>query len=137
MKDQHFGIEMEMTGLTRRSAADIIAKHFQSTTVNEGGYYGVYSVTDQENRKWKIMYDSSISAYRGRTRIYDDDYKVEVVSPICEYKDIEDIQQIARDLRKGMPKLIKAVASIFISMHQNTLRGHCVISPISCIQRRI
>ena len=26
--DQHFRIEMEMTGLTRRSAADIIAKHF-------------------------------------------------------------------------------------------------------------
>lgn len=108
MKDQHFGIELEMTGLTRRSAADIIAKHFHSTTVNEGGYYGVYSVTDQENRKWKVMFDSSISAYRGRTHVYDSEYKVEVVSPICEYKDIEDIQQIARDLRKGNARVNKS-----------------------------
>lgn len=108
MKDQHFGIEMEMTGLTRRNAAEIIAKHFHSSVRNEGGYYGVYSVSDQENRKWKVMFDSSIQAYRGSTRIYDEEYKVEVVSPICEYKDIEDIQQIARDLRRGHASVNKS-----------------------------
>ena len=53
MKSQRFGIEIEMTGLTRRSAALIIAKHFD-TGRHERGVYDTYSVCDQDGRKWKI-----------------------------------------------------------------------------------
>lgn len=39
MKSQRFGIEIEMTGLTRRSAALIIAKHFDTGFRHERGIY--------------------------------------------------------------------------------------------------
>lgn len=100
MKDQRFGIEMEMTGITRKKASQIIAKHFQSESIHEGGGYDAYSVRDQEGRKWRIVSDSSID--REVPNNYDDgDYSVEVVSPICVYNDIEDIQQIVRNLRRN------------------------------------
>lgn len=105
MKDQYFGIELEMTGLTRRTAAGIIAKHFESEARRIYDHYDTYTVMDQEGRKWKVMSDASIRAYRGRSRVYDNEYKVEVVSPICEYKDIETIQKIARSLRKEHAKV--------------------------------
>lgn len=100
MKSQRFGIEIEMTGLTRKKASEIIAKHFDSTSHYDGGGYNAYSVRDSEGRKWKVVYDGSITPQIGNRRIYDSEYKVELVSPICKYEDIEDIQQIIRKLRK-------------------------------------
>ncbi|WP_278626807.1 amidoligase family protein [Thomasclavelia cocleata] len=100
MKNQRFGIEIEMTGLTRKRASEIVAMHFESVSEYEGGSYRSYSVKDTEGRKWKVVYDSSITPQIGSRRISDIDYKVELVSPICRYDDIEDIQQIVRKLRK-------------------------------------
>ncbi len=98
-----------MTGLTRKRASEIIAKHFNSVSQYEGGTYKTYSVKDNEGRKWKLVYDSSITSYVGSRRTYDDDYKVELVSPICKYDDIEDIQQVVRKLRKdGHAKVNKS-----------------------------
>ena len=88
MKSQRFGIEIEMTGLTRRSAALIIAKHFDTGFRHERGVYDTYSVCDQDGRKWKIVRDASITPQCGNRFDYDPDYKVEVVSPICHYEDI-------------------------------------------------
>lgn len=89
-----------MTGLTRKRASEIVAMHFESVSEYEGGSYRSYSVKDTEGRKWKVVYDSSITPQIGSRRISDIDYKVELVSPICRYDDIEDIQQIVRKLRK-------------------------------------
>ena len=102
MKNQRFGIEIEMTGLTRKRASEIVAMHFESVSEYEGGSYRSYSVKDTEGRKWKVVYDSSITPQIGSRRISDIDYKVELVSPICRYDDIEDIQQIVRKLRKEL-----------------------------------
>ena len=101
MKSQRFGIEIEMTGLTRRSAALIIAKHFDTGFRHERGVYDTYSVCDQDGRKWKIVRDASITPQCGNRFDYDPDYKVEVVSPICHYEDIETIQSIVRELRRN------------------------------------
>ena len=48
MKSQRFGIEIEMTGLTRRSAALIIAKHFDTGFRHERGVYDILSVIKTE-----------------------------------------------------------------------------------------
>ena len=101
MKSKRFGIEIEMTGLTRRSAALIIAKHFDTGFRHERGIYDTYSVCDQDGRKWKIVRDASITPQCGNRFDYDPDYKVEVVSPICHYEDIETIQSIVRELRRN------------------------------------
>lgn len=75
MKSQRFGIEIEMTGLTRRSAALIIAKHFDTGFRHERGVYDTYSVCDQDGRKWKIVRDASITPQCGNRFDYDPDIK--------------------------------------------------------------
>ena len=39
MRSQNFGIEIEMTGLTRSAAARIIAGHFGTQATHVGGAY--------------------------------------------------------------------------------------------------
>ena len=100
MKTQNFGIEIELTGITRRDAAKTIAKHFGTTETYCGGTYRRYEVKDTQGRTWKLVYDSSITAeLKSGERAYDDEYKCELVSPICNYEDIETIQEIIRELR--------------------------------------
>ena len=98
-REQKFGIEIELTGLTRQKAAEVIAKYLGSSCQYDGGYYEEYSVYDNQGRKWKVMYDSSIVAKKKDETHAGDEYKVEFVSPICEYADIPTIQEIVRQLR--------------------------------------
>ena len=84
MKDQRFGIEVEMTGLTRQQAAQVAAEHFGSSVHFDGTYYGIYSTLDSEGRQWKFMSDGSIDTQKksGRQIVSaDSDYSVEMVSP--------------------------------------------------------
>lgn len=100
MREQRFGIEIEMTGLTRENAANIIGRYLGHNPDYIGGVYREYRVPDSEGRCWKIVYDGSItSEFIGRGD--SDMYRVEVVSPICRYSDIPDIQEIVRKLRAG------------------------------------
>ena len=64
MKDQRFGIEVEMTGLTRQQAAQVAAEHFGSSVHFDGTYYGIYSTLDSEGRQWKFMSDGSIDTQK-------------------------------------------------------------------------
>lgn len=98
MKDQRFGIEIEMTGLTRRKAAQVLAEQLSGQETHQGGGYDAYAVLDNQRRKWKIVNDSSI---RPETRLgrAGEAYRVELVSPICTYADIPVIQELIRKLR--------------------------------------
>lgn len=101
MREQKFGIEIELTGITRRKAAEVIGKYLGRSSQYDGGYYEVYSVRDEQDRKWKVMFDSSIVAKNKVGNPAGDKYKVELVSPICEYGDIPRIQEIVRRLRSA------------------------------------
>lgn len=103
MKEQRFGIEIEMTGITRKAAADIAATYFGTAVNFDGTFYNTYSALDSQGRKWKFMSDSSISAQKksGRQIVAaSDDYKTEMVSPICRWEDIEKVQELIRKLRE-------------------------------------
>lgn len=101
MKNQNFGIEIELTGITRKTAAKIMAEHFGTTEEYVGGGYSTYIAADQSGRKWKAMSDGSIRAERKDSGVANTDYKCEIVSPICNYTDIETIQELIRKLRKA------------------------------------
>ncbi len=101
MRNQNFGIEIEMTGLTRASAARIIAGHFGTQATHVGGGYDTYTIRDNRNRQWKLVSDASIRCRNGNNRAASRDYSVEFVSPICQYEDIETIQELVRKLRAG------------------------------------
>ncbi len=99
MREQKFGIEIELTGLTRKRAAEVMGKHLGQGYEYEGRYYDEYSAYDTKGRKWKVMYDSSIVARKKDGTPMGNEYKVELVSPICEYADIPTIQELIRQLR--------------------------------------
>ena len=102
MKEQRFGIEIELTGLSRLRAAQVLAEYFGTPVSHDGGYYGIYSVLDGQSRRWKVMSDGSITTEKKEGRRIvpaDSTYSVELVSPICRYEDIETIQEIVRKLR--------------------------------------
>ena len=102
MRTQRFGIEIEMTGITRKKAAEVIAEYFGTESFYLGTYYKTYGAKDRQGRTWKATYDSSIIAQkksRGRTVQAADEYKCEVVSPILTYEDMADLQEVVRRLR--------------------------------------
>ena len=87
MKTLKFGIEIELTGITKNKAAKTIAAYFGTRETNyEGGVYDTYTAKDNKGRKWKVMYDSSIRAEKKNGTYANDNYKTEVVSPILTDK---------------------------------------------------
>ena len=105
MKDQRFGVEIEMTGITRATAAKVIAGHFHTTATHVGGGYDTYTVRSEDGRQWNLVRDQSID--RRNSRGYTDrhEYSVELVTPICKYDDITTIQEIVRKLRSAGAKV--------------------------------
>lgn len=99
MKNQLFGIEIELTGISRRDAAKVIANYYGTTESFVGGAYNAYEAPTRDGRKFKIVRDASIRAENKNGVSLDEAYKTEVVSPICKWSDIEDIQEIVRQLR--------------------------------------
>ncbi|WP_166083239.1 amidoligase family protein [Erysipelothrix anatis] len=119
IQGQDFGIEIEMTGITRSRAAEVIAEYFGTAREYEGSYYDAYFAKDSSGRKWKVMSDASIDCQRkeGRRRVSADrSYSVELVSPICKYADIETVQELVRKLR-GAGAFVNSSCGIHIHIN--------------------
>ena len=52
IKNQCFGLEDEMTGITREEAAKALAEHFGTQARYTGGGYGKWTVKDPEGKTW-------------------------------------------------------------------------------------
>ena len=102
LKDLRFGIEVELTGITRQRASEVAAAYLGGQNDYIGTHYQTYSASDRQGRLWKFTRDASIKPEKKNGRRYvraDDDYKTEMVSPICTYEDIPVIQELVRQLR--------------------------------------
>lgn len=95
MKNQTIGVELEFTGLTKIAAARIIANHFGTTAARE--HSCATRMTDEQGREWKVVSDASIRRISGDA--------CEMVTPILTWQDIETLQQIVRELRRGGAKV--------------------------------
>lgn len=106
LKNQKFGVEVEMTGITREKAAKIVAEVLGTTPSHpDSTCYHTRIITDLAARKWKIMRDSSITPrINDRTQNNLDEYRVEFVTPPLKYEDIELLQNIIRKLRENGAK---------------------------------
>ncbi|MBQ1388410.1 MAG: amidoligase family protein, partial [Clostridia bacterium] len=80
--------------ITRNMAIKTVARYFGTldTVHHDGGAYDAWSCKDTQGRVWKVMRDVSISASS-------DIKKAELVSPILKYTDLEDLQEVVRQLR--------------------------------------
>ena len=94
-----------MTGITRETAARVIAGHFNTTATHIGGSYDTYSVRSPDGRQWNLVRDQSIDRQNSRGRTERHEYSVEMATPICKYDDITTIQEIVRKLRAAGAKV--------------------------------
>ncbi len=105
MFDTKFGIEIEFTGITRETAAEVTKQYLNGTLEVLGGYYGTYQIIAPDRRVWKFMSDGSINCQRKHNNHITStgsSYSVELVSPILTYReDIETLQGLIRRLKKA------------------------------------
>ena len=101
IRQRRFGVEIEMTGITRCSAAKAIQKVLGGSIDHVGGSYDKYTVGDNKGRRWQIVFDSSIYARKKNGCSASDLYKVEMNSPILEFEDLDMLQQVIRALREA------------------------------------
>lgn len=67
LKEQKFGIEIEMTGITRAKAAEVTAGYFGTRVKYLGTYYDTYAaidteglcVSDEKCGAWNYLYSRS------------------------------------------------------------------------------
>ena len=106
LKNQLFGVEVEMTGITREKAARLVAGVLGTTPSHpESNCYHTRTIADQAARKWKIMRDSSITPIRNDdTSEPLDEYRVEFVTPPLNYSSLVHLQNIIRKLRENGAK---------------------------------
>lgn len=103
LKEQDFGTEIEMTGLTREHAAQVVAELF-GTSVYYRHSYDSWRLLSREGKEWKFVYDSSISAQRcagGRRVPAGSEYCTEMVSPKLTYEEMGKLQEVVRCLRRN------------------------------------
>ena len=109
MKDQCFGVEVEMTGITREQAAWALANYFGTTPRSAGGYYDKWKVKDPAGKDWTLMSDGSIytemKSETGYERVYDDGYSVEMVTPKLTYAELPKLQECVRQVRHAGAKV--------------------------------
>ena len=109
IKDQCFGVEIELTGITRAEAAEALAAYFETTPQRSYDNYDSWYVPDREGKQWRIMSDGSIRAewnddghYRRTT---DPEYRVEMVTPKLTYDEMEKFQECVRRVRQAGGKV--------------------------------
>jgi len=124
MKTQTFGIEIELTGITRCQAANIIASYYGTSKTHVGGSYDTYEATDRQGRRWKAMRDASIHTEKKDGTYTGDAYSCEIVTPVCRYEDIADIQEIVRQLRhKGAIANDSCGIHVHVGAEQHTAKS--------------
>lgn len=96
MKQQTIGVEIEMAEITRQKAIKTVARYFhtENSVERTRDSYDSWICKDSQGRTWKVSRDVSIHASTGLK-------KAELITPILTYADIEDLQEITRQLRKA------------------------------------
>lgn len=101
-RNQYFGTEIEMTGITRQRAAEVVAEMFGTQCYHKYAYDS-WCVKDPQGKEWKFSSDSSIRAQKkirgAKVNISDDNYRTEMVSPKLEYSEMGKLQEVVRCLR--------------------------------------
>lgn len=97
MKEQTFGVEVELVKIEREKAARAAAEYFGTTAWYAACEFGydTWACKDRKGRTWKFMRDSSLTNC---------DHACEVVTPVCTYDDLDDVQEIVRIMRRNGAK---------------------------------
>ena len=95
MKQQTLGVEVEMYNISRERASKVASTFFGTGKYRYTGPqngYSTWSAWDAQGREWKFQKDCSIIAKS-------ESQQCELVTPILTYSDIEQLQELLRQLR--------------------------------------
>ena len=82
-------------------AADAVAEIIGTTASRpDHTCYQTRTIQDSQGRKWKVMRDSSINPIRKVGTENMDEYRVEFVTPVLKYEDLETLQAIIRKFKE-------------------------------------
>ena len=92
----HFGVEIELISISRERAARAVQAVVGGTAEYRGYVDGLdtWAVNDARGRTWKIVSDASLTAAPAHLR-------AEVVTPILNWTDIDQLQEVVRALRQS------------------------------------
>lgn len=99
MLTKRFGIEIELTGITKDTTANAVKEIVGGRLQHTRDSYNTIKINATDGRTWKIMNDSSIRKQSKWGNTEDRAYSVELVSPILTADDIDKVQEIVRALR--------------------------------------
>ena len=109
IKDQCFGVEVEMTGINREQAAHALAEYFGTQPRHLYGGYDTWAVADEDGQDWKLMSDSSIHGEKktasGYIPVQEREYRVELVTPKLSYGELPKFQECIRRVRRAGAKV--------------------------------
>jgi len=96
LRTQRFGVEIELVSISRERAAKAVASVVGGSSDYRGYVDGLdtWTVDDARGRTWKIVSDASLTNAPAHLR-------AEVVTPILEWPDIEQLQEVVRALRQA------------------------------------
>lgn len=103
LKNQYFGTEIEMTGISRYKAAAAVGRMFGTEPYHIRSYDS-WCVKDSDGKTWKFSRDSSIDCERlanGTVIDADGDYSTEMVSPKLEYSEMGKLQEVVRCVKNA------------------------------------
>ena len=94
LRELRFGVELETVGRERGTVARAIQSVVGGDVSHVGGStYDPWELTDERNRVWKVVADSSLSNVPAHLR-------AEVVSPVLGYDDIPQLQEVVRAIHR-------------------------------------
>ncbi|MCC6158878.1 MAG: amidoligase family protein [Deltaproteobacteria bacterium] len=98
IQTQKFGIEIECVSITRQRAAQAVQSIVGGEVAHVGGgSYDPWEIRDARGRTWRVVADASLNDYPAHLR-------AEVVSPILDYADLDELQRVVRALRAAGAK---------------------------------
>lgn len=106
MKLQTIGVEIEFSGISKRTGIGVVAKHFGTEHTIESCRYDHdgtiltgYKCLDSNGNEWLIVHDGSVS--ESQTSLRHPGGCGELVTPVLKYDDISMLQEIVRELREA------------------------------------
>jgi len=95
IQDIRFGVEIETVRRSRKTVAEAIQSVVggEVTHVGGRGSFDPWEVNDRQERVWRIVADASLVNVPANLR-------AEVVSPVLNYGDIPELQEVVRAVRR-------------------------------------
>ena len=121
MKELAYGVEIELVHITRERAARAIQSVVGGEVCHVGSptAYDPWTVIQPDGRVWNVVKDGSLVDVPEHLR-------AEVVSPILDYGDMEQLQEVVRALRRARART-SVNTSIHIHVDGSTFDGPSLV----------